>query len=89
VRTDSQEEQGFEVGVAGGVDVLRRSSPGGPGSASRRAERELIVVGGIRPPRASAGVEETGGDKAREVASRKLVADRVEAGGPERGARFL
>jgi hypothetical protein len=37
----------------------------------------------------SAGVEETGGDKAREVASRKLVANREGAGGLERGARFL
>jgi hypothetical protein len=64
VRTDSQEEQGFEVGVAGGTDVFRRSGPEQPGSVPRRAERELIVVGGIRQLRASAGVEETGGDKA-------------------------
>jgi hypothetical protein len=52
-------------------------------------ERELIVVGGIRQLRASAGVEETGGDKAREVAFVTWVANREGAGGPERGARFL
>jgi hypothetical protein len=89
MRTDSQEEQGFEVGVAGGADELCRSNPGGPGSAFRRAEREPIVVGGIRPPRVSVGVEETGGDKVRGVASGKLVANREGAGGLERGTRFL
>jgi hypothetical protein len=52
-------------------------------------ERELIVVGGIRPLRVSVGVEETGGDKAREVAFAKRVANRVEASGLERGARLL
>ena len=52
-------------------------------------ERELIVVGGIRLLRVSVGVEETGGDKAREVAFVKRVANREGAGGLERGARFL
>jgi hypothetical protein len=52
-------------------------------------ERESIVVGGIRPLRASVGVLETGGDKVQEVASRASVDDRKGACGPERGARFL
>jgi hypothetical protein len=52
-------------------------------------EREPIVVGGIRLLRESVGVEETGGDKVREVASSTPVDDRKGACGPERGARFL
>jgi hypothetical protein len=52
-------------------------------------ERELIVVGGIRQSRESAGVEETGGDKIREAAFSTSVTDRKGACGPERGARLL
>jgi hypothetical protein len=52
-------------------------------------ERELIVVGGIRQSRESAGVEETGGDKIREAAYCTSVTDRKGACGPERGARLL
>jgi hypothetical protein len=48
MRTDSQEDQGFEAGGAGGTDDLRRSDPGQPGSVFRRVERELIVVGEIK-----------------------------------------
>lgn len=47
-RTDSQEDQGFEAGEVGGTWRFRGSAPGGPGGAPRRAEREPIVVGGIR-----------------------------------------
>jgi hypothetical protein len=85
VRTDSQKEEGFEVGVAGGVDVLRLSNPEQPGSALRHAERELIVVGGVRQLRVSVGVEETGGDKVRVMSSAMLVANHKGAGSLERG----
>jgi hypothetical protein len=52
-------------------------------------ERELIVVGGIRPLREGVGVEETGGNKVQEAASSTSVDNRKGAGGPERGARLL
>jgi hypothetical protein len=52
-------------------------------------ERELIVVGGIRPLRESVGVEETGGDKAWVVSLVTRVADHRGASGLERGARLL
>jgi len=73
------------VGVAGGVDVLRLLSPEQPGSALRRVERALIVVGGIRQLRVSVGVEETGGDKVRVMSSAMSVANHRGAGSPERG----
>jgi hypothetical protein len=70
-RTDSQEDQGFEAGEAGGK---RRLPPLGPRVTGKcvfgRVEREPIVVGGIRQLRESVGVEETGGDKDRETAPR-------------------
>jgi hypothetical protein len=69
-RTDSQEDQGFEAGEAGGT---RRPPPLGPRVTGKRVfgrvKREPIVDGGIRRLRASVGVEETGGDKDRETAS--------------------
>jgi hypothetical protein len=52
-------------------------------------EREPIVVGGIRLPRESADVEETGGDKDREAAFKASVDNHEGASGLERGARFL
>jgi len=68
-RTDSQEDQGFEAGEAGGTE---RAPSLGPRATRKRAlglgQRELIVVGGIRQLRASAGVEETSGDKDQESA---------------------
>jgi hypothetical protein len=73
----------------GGTDESRRSDPGGPGSVLRRVEREPIVVGGIRLPRESVDVEETGGDKDRAASSRAPVDDHGGASGLERGARFL
>jgi hypothetical protein len=48
VRTDSQEDQGFEADEAGGMGEFRRLDPGQPGSVFRRVERESIVVGEIR-----------------------------------------
>jgi hypothetical protein len=89
VRTDSQEDQGFEAGEAGGTGEFRFLDPGRPGSVLRRVERESIVVGGIRQLRESVGVEETGGDKVWEASSSTSVDDRKGACGPERGARFL
>jgi hypothetical protein len=66
-RTDSQEDQGFEAGEAGGTE---RAPSLGPRATGKRAlgldERELIVDGGIRQLRASVDVEETGGDKDQE-----------------------
>jgi hypothetical protein len=88
-RTDSQEDQGFEVGEAGGTDGLRCLDPGQPGDVLRRIERSSIVVGGIRPPHSRAGVEETGGDKVQVVSFGTSVDHREGACGPERGARFL
>jgi hypothetical protein len=68
-RTDSQEDQGFEAGEAGGTE---RASSLGPRANGKRAlgldERALIVVGGIRQLRESVGVEETDGDTDQESA---------------------
>jgi len=71
-RTDSQEDQGSEVGEAGGTRRFCGLDPGGPGGAPRRAEREPIVGGGIRLLRESVGVEETGGDKVRATTPRHV-----------------
>jgi hypothetical protein len=68
-RTDSQEDQGFEAGEAGGTE---RVPSLGPRTTGKRAlgcvEREYIVAGGIRQPREGVGVEETDDDKVQEAA---------------------
>jgi hypothetical protein len=53
-------------------------------------KREPIVGGGIRRLRASAGVEETGGDKDQEATFQHAgwITAR-EQSDPERGTRFL
>jgi hypothetical protein len=89
VRTDSQKDQGFGVGEAGGMVEFRRLDPAQPGSVLRRVKRERIVDGGVRQLRASVGVDETAGDKIQETASCTLVNDHKGARGPERGARLL
>jgi len=56
-------EASKQVKLAEWSDSAARS-PERPGSGPRLVERELIVAGGVRQPRESVGVDETGGDKA-------------------------
>jgi hypothetical protein len=74
------------VKLAGHDDPVRWC-PGSPGSRRLRpaVEREPIVVRGTRPPRASVGVGETGGDKAQRVRRRALVDDHRGARRPREG----
>jgi len=89
-RTDSREEQGFEVGEASGTVGVLPHRPRVTGKCFFGSiEREAIVVGGIRQPRASVGVEETGDERSERQPSRALVDDYKGACGLERGARFL
>ena len=89
-RTDSQEDQGFEAGEAGGT---RRPPPPGPRVTGKRVfgrvKREPIVVGGIRQLRASVGVEETDDERTGRRRLCTPVDNRKGASGLERGARFL
>jgi len=59
-RVKLAERSGFVARIQGD----REARPSG------RVKRELIVVGGIRQPRESVGVEETGGNKVREASGR-------------------
>jgi hypothetical protein len=64
VRTDSQGEQSFEVGEAGGTERLRCQGPRVTGKqALWFAQREPIGLGGTRRLRESVGVGETAADK--------------------------
>jgi hypothetical protein len=64
VRTDSQGEQGFEAGEAGGTRPLSLFGIQGNREASTLfAEREPIVLGGTRLLRESVDVGETEGNK--------------------------
>jgi hypothetical protein len=55
VRTDSQEDQGFEVGEAGGTRRFRRAGSRGTWKHTfGRVEREPIVAGGTRQLRLKA-----------------------------------
>lgn len=87
VRSGSQEDQGFEVGEAGGTGEFRRLDSELPGSALRCVERELIVVGGIRQLRESVGVDETDGNKIQGATSCRLVDNHKGANVAPRGVR--
>jgi len=92
VRTDSQEEQSFEVGEAGDKDGSVRRDPGrpGPSGACTAKKREFIARGGTRRLRFRVWESE----KPRVIRTRKTRLRRGwitarEQCGPGRGARFL
>jgi len=64
-RTDSQGEEGFEAGEAGGTGGLRSLVQGDREADLASAEREPIAAGGTRQLRESVDVGETGGERPR------------------------
>jgi hypothetical protein len=79
----------FEAGDARGRDRARGPRPERPGGPPRRAERELIAVGGARQPRQRVGVGETGGERSKVVRLRTRVDNCKGAKRASRGARDL
>jgi hypothetical protein len=78
--TDSQEDQGFEVGEAGGTGAFRRLDPGRPGRVSSAREKG-VYSRWVNPGNCVKAWEsdETSGDKIQKAASSTLVDNRKGA----------